>query len=87
MDMCGRIIQYFIVFNLCILRCEIMAYQRKTVEEWQLLGNYGYGFEVLTTEENRKGIKERLKEYKKNSPSGTYKTQCKRVKKEGKENE
>jgi hypothetical protein len=31
--------------------------------EWQLLGNYGYGWDILTTETTRAGINARLKEY------------------------
>lgn len=45
-----------------------MSYKRKTVDEFILLGNYGYGhgFEELTSEDNRKDIRQRLKEYRQN---------------------
>lgn len=58
-----------------------MAYIRKTRDEWQLLGNYGFGdgWEILTCEDSRKEIRERLKEYRENE-GGNYKIVCKRVK-------
>ena len=54
--------------------------QRVTDTEYELLGDYGYGFEVLTTETTRKAIRERLKEYRENSP-GAYKVVKRHVKK------
>jgi hypothetical protein len=57
-----------------------MAYIRKTQDEYQLLANYGQGWEVETTEETRKEIKERLKEYRDNAPQYSYKIVTKRVK-------
>lgn len=57
-----------------------MEYTRKTTDEYQLLANYGQGWEVETTEETRAEIKERLKEYRANAPQYSYKTVKKRVK-------
>lgn len=38
-----------------------MAYIRKTIDEYQLLCNYGYGWECILTEETKKDITERKK--------------------------
>ena len=57
-----------------------MAYTRKTTDQYQLLANYGQGWEVETTEETRKEIKERLKEYRSNAPMYQYKIKTVRVK-------
>lgn len=57
-----------------------MAYTRKTTDEYQLLSNYGHGWEVETTEETRKEIKQRLREYRENAPQYSYKIVTKRVK-------
>lgn len=58
-----------------------MAYIRKTYDEWQLQGNYGYGdgWELLCAEDSRKECRERLKEYRENE-DGNYRIVCKRVK-------
>ena len=40
-----------------------MAYIRKTRDEWQVQGLYGYGWETLTLHNNRKEAKKSLKEY------------------------
>ncbi len=57
-----------------------MAYQRKTVDEWQLLGDYGYGFERLLSEDTRKEVFIQLKTYRENERKGTFKIVRKRVK-------
>lgn len=51
---------------------DIMAYQRKTVDEYVLLGNWGYGFDEILVEDNAKDIRTRLREYVKNDPRATY---------------
>lgn len=56
-----------------------MAYIRKTTDEYELLKNYGYGFETVTTELTRKDIKERKKEYELNE-GGYFKIKHVRVK-------
>ena len=38
---------------------------------WTLQGNYGFGWQDLTSEETREEIKERLKEYQENE-RGNY---------------
>lgn len=43
-----------------------MSYIRKTIDEWEVQGHYGYGWECVTTEENRREAIERLKEYRAN---------------------
>lgn len=55
-------------------------YIRKTRDTWNLLGNYGYGFDLLTSEISRKEINNRLKEYRQNAPNGIYKIEKKREK-------
>lgn len=57
-----------------------MKYQRKTQDQYQLLANYGQGWEHETTEETRAEIKARLREYRANAPQYSYKTVTKRVK-------
>ena len=32
--------------------------------EWELLGNYGYGWDILTTEETKAGILQQLATYR-----------------------
>jgi hypothetical protein len=58
-----------------------MPYKRKTVDEWQLLANYGHGhgWEVETAESAYDKIKARRQEYRENAPQYSYKIQCKRV--------
>lgn len=59
-----------------------MAYKRKTVDEYRIFSNYGYGdgWEESTTESTYKEGKERLKEYRTNEPNYSHKLICKRVK-------
>jgi len=45
-----------------------MAYTRKTVDEYQIHGNYGFGFEDVTAEDTYKAAKEQLKCYRENEP-------------------
>ena len=42
-------------------------YKRQTVDEYEIQGNYGHGWECETTEETRKEALQRLKEYRTNS--------------------
>ena len=55
-----------------------MAYIRKTRDEYELQGNYGYGWECLTTEETLKDARQRRKEYQENE-GGTYRIVRRRV--------
>lgn len=56
-----------------------MSYIRKTKDEYQIQGNYGHGFEMVTAEDTYKEAKERLKEYRDNEPGIPFKTVCKRI--------
>ena len=56
-------------------------YHRKTKDEFQVQGNYGYhGYEMVTCEETYKEAKERLKEYRENEPGIAFKIVKRRVK-------
>lgn len=57
-------------------------YQRKTYDEYQVQGNYGFGLEMVTAESTYKEAKERLKEYRENEPGIAFKIVCKRIRKE-----
>lgn len=43
-----------------------MAYQRKTIDRWDIETNYGYGWEVENSEYNYKDARRSLKEYLEN---------------------
>jgi hypothetical protein len=45
-----------------------MSYVRKTRDEWRLWVNYGQGWEHEVSEDNRREIKQRQKEYWANCP-------------------
>lgn len=55
-----------------------MARQRVTRDEYELQGNYGQGWECLTTEERRSEARERLREYRENE-GGLYRIKARRV--------
>ena len=59
-----------------------MAYERKTIDTWELQLNYGYGWEYTLTEYTRKEARERLKEYRENQPQYPARLVKKRVRKE-----
>lgn len=46
-------------------------YKRKTVDRWDLMSNYGYGWECEDREYTPKAAKQRLKEYQENG-GGCY---------------
>ena len=54
-----------------------MAYKRKTMDYWELQGNYGLGFECLTASDSRQEIRDNLKEYRENE-GGSYRIVKKR---------
>jgi hypothetical protein len=56
-----------------------MAYTRKTQDEYHIVTNYGYGWEVENTENNYQDAKRSLKEYRENT-SAQVKLEKKRVK-------
>lgn len=43
-----------------------MAYQRKTIDRWDIETNYGYGWEVENSEYTREDAKRSLREYREN---------------------
>jgi len=43
-------------------------YIRKTIDTWEVQGDYGYGWECVTTEIKRREAVGRLKEYRVNEP-------------------
>lgn len=55
-----------------------MAYIRKTEDEFQIHGQYAYGWEEVTCESSWKEARQRLKEYRENEP-GRFKIVVKRV--------
>jgi hypothetical protein len=57
-------------------------YQRKTIDEYEIQGNYGQGFECVTTEETWKAAMVQLKCYRENEPQYAHKIVKKRVPKE-----
>ena len=57
-----------------------MAYKRKTIDEYEVQGNYGYGFETLITEDNFKAARENLKRYEANERGVSFKIVKRRVK-------
>lgn len=58
-----------------------MRYIRKTKDEYQLLVNYGQGYEHELNEDSRKELMQRVKEYRENCPQYPLKTKKVRVKK------
>lgn len=45
-----------------------MEYQRKTQDEWTIQGDYGHGWEDECSEDDRAEARQRLREYRENSP-------------------
>lgn len=58
-----------------------MAYVRKTVDEYVVFGNYGYGWDEVTSEPTYGEAKKRLMEYRENEPRHLHKIVKRRVKK------
>jgi hypothetical protein len=55
-----------------------MAYQRKTTDEFEIQGDYGYGWEMVTVESTWLEAKEQIKCYRENQPA-PYRIVRKRV--------
>ncbi len=55
-----------------------MARARTTRDEYELQGNYGHGWECLTTEETMSEARERRREYVENE-GGSYRIKARRV--------
>lgn len=60
----------------------VAAYTRKTEKEYQIHGNYGYGWEEVNAEDNISDGRRSLAEYRENDPKTPYKMVVKRVPKE-----
>lgn len=41
-------------------------YKRKTIDEYEVQGNYGYGWDLETTEDSWKAAREQVKCYREN---------------------
>lgn len=52
--------------NSLIKEVIIMAYQRKTIDRWDIMTNYGYGWECENSEYTWKDAKRSIKEYREN---------------------
>ena len=50
-----------------------MPQPRKTRDVWEVHGDYGYGFEMVTAEMLRSEAKVRLSEYRDNEPGYRFK--------------
>lgn len=58
-------------------------YIRKTRDEYEIQGDYGHGYEMLTTEDTRQAAREQLLVYRDNEPNVPHRIVKKRVKQEG----
>lgn len=54
-------------------------YTRKTYDEYEVQGNYGYQWECVTTETTHKEARARLKEYRVNEPQYTFRIVKRRI--------
>lgn len=59
-----------------------MAYERRTVDVWEIQGNYGYGWDVVCLEETPKDAKEQLRCYNENEPQYAHRIRYRRIPKE-----
>jgi hypothetical protein len=59
-----------------------MKYTRKTQDEFEIQGNYGYGhgFECVTTEETYSAAKQQIRTYRENEIGVPFRIVKKRVK-------
>ena len=55
-------------------------YIRKTKDEYEIEGNYGYGWDYICTAKEQKDAKRLLKEYSKNEPRYSHRIKKRRVK-------
>jgi hypothetical protein len=60
-----------------------MTYKRKTVDEYEIQGNYGQGWECLTAEETHKAAREQLRCYNENEPGAPHRIVKRRIRMEG----
>ena len=59
-----------------------MTYVRKTKDEYEIQGNYGYGWDVETVEETWKDALRCLKDYRDNEPQYPFYIKKSRIRKE-----
>lgn len=60
--------------------CTVTKVRRVLKDEYEIQGNYGYGWDVKCTEETRKEANQRLKEYRENAGTiGQHRIVHKRV--------
>lgn len=60
--------------------CYVTKARRKMKDEFEIQGNYGYGWDVECTEETRQEANQRLKEYRENAGNiGQHRIAHKRV--------
>lgn len=55
------------------------GYVRKTEDEFNILGNYGQGFEIVTCETSRSLAKDQIRTYRQNEPGVSFKIKKQRV--------
>ena len=60
-----------------------MAYIRKTEDEFEIQGDYGQGWEMVTTETTRALARDQIKTYRMNEPGVPFRFIKKRVPIEG----
>lgn len=56
-----------------------MAYKRKTEDEYEIQGDYGQGWEMVTTEVTRRLAIDQIKCYRYNEPGKCFRIVKKRV--------
>jgi len=56
-----------------------MSYKRKTEDEFEIQGDYGQGWEMVTTETTRRTAKDQKKCYNKDEPGIAHRIVKKRV--------
>ncbi len=59
-----------------------MSYERKTVDIWEIQGNYGYGWDMLCWEETRADAKAQLRCYNENERNAMHRIRHRRIPKE-----
>lgn len=55
-----------------------MSYKRKTRDVWQMMSNYGYGWECEIEEDSWKAMREQLKVYRENCPNASFRAVTRR---------
>ena len=86
----GYILLIFICLGLAaivakkgkIQEVEHMGYIRKTEDVYSIMGNYGSGFEEVTTEETMEDAQQTLKDYRDNEPQYSFYIKKSRIRKE-----